>query len=149
MGFAKKLGEINITDYNPYNPMMSEIGIGTKMTGVVSANGEKLMQGSIEIDRKIDRTELPYPMGLPVFHIRHFPSLVPGAKPSVLELVKLGATNWQWDPNVWAGQGDLKFFPSEIEEHMPLAPKEIIGAYRFRNGYTFPGAEVLHDWLAE
>jgi len=149
MGFAKKLGEVSITDYNPYNPAMNEIGIGTKMTGIVSSHGERLMQGSIEIERKIERTELPKPMGLPLFHIRHFPSLVKGAKPSVLELVKLGATDWHWDPVVWAGKGDLKFFPSEIEEHMCLAPKEIVGAYRFRNGYTFPGAEVVHDWLKD
>lgn len=149
MGFPKKLGEIMITDYNPLNPMMNEIGAGTAMTGIISSHGEKLIKGSISIDHRINRTELPKPIGLPLFHIRHFPSLVPGSKPSVLELVRLGAKDWQWDPVVWAGKGELEFFPSEIEEHMPLAPKEIIGAYRYRNGYTFDGAEVVYDWLKE
>ena len=62
---------------------------------------------------------------------------MPGAKPSVCELVKLGAANKQADPVAWAGSGELTFFPSQLEEHMPLAPKEVLGAYWFRNGYTF------------
>ena len=78
MGFAKKLGQINISDYNPLNPMMSEIGIGSKITGMVTSHGEKLLQGSLTITGKIDKSELPKPLGLPLFHIRHFPSLVPG-----------------------------------------------------------------------
>lgn len=149
MGFAKKLGQVMITDYNPLNPMMPEEGIGTRMTGIVSSHGEKLIRGSILIDRQIDRSQLPRPLGRPLFHIRHFPSLAPGAKPSVLELVKLGATNWNWDPVVWAGAGELEFFPSEIEEHMALKPKRIIGAYRYKNGYTFDGAQVVYNWLDE
>ncbi|MHC1719946.1 MAG: acetoacetate decarboxylase family protein [Clostridiaceae bacterium] len=149
MGFPKKLGQVQITDYNPLNPAMGEVGIGSKFTGIVSSHGEKLIRGSLKIDRKITRAELPKPLGLPLFHIRHFPSIVAGAKPSVLELVSLGSENWTWDENIWAGTGELEFFPSEIEEHMPLAPKEIIGAYRFRNGYTFAGGKVLHDWLKD
>jgi len=46
--------------------------------------------------------------------------------------------------NLWAGRGTLRFFPSEIEEHLPLAPLEILGAYHFSSGYSFPGGEVLH-----
>jgi hypothetical protein len=49
--------------------------------------------------------------------------------------------------DLWAGHGGLWFFPSEIEEHVPLAPIEVLGAYRFSSGYTFTGAEVLHRWV--
>ena len=65
------------------------------------------------------------------------------------ELVKLGAEDWRYDDTIWAGKGTLKFYESEIEEHMDFKPIEIIGAYRFRNGYTFPGAERLYDWNKE
>ena len=147
MGFPKKLGQIHMTDYNPLNPKMDPLGVGSKLKGIVSAHGERLMEGSLEIENKIERSELPKPMGLPLFHIRHFPSLVKGEKPSVLELVRLGATDWNYGEDVWAGKGELKFIQSELEEHMPLAPKEIIGAYHFKNGYTFDGAEVLHSWV--
>jgi hypothetical protein len=48
---------------------------------------------------------------------------------------------------LWAGRGTLRFFPFEIEEHLPLAPLEILGAYHFSSGYSFPGGEVLHRWV--
>ncbi len=146
MGFYKKLGQIYISDYNPLNPVQEPIGIGSRIKGIVSSHGERLIEASIEIDRKITRAELPKPIGLPLFHIRHFPSIVPGEKPSVCELVKLLAENVKYDPDIWAGKGDLKFYESEIEEHTDFRPIEIIGAYRFRSGYTFPGAERLYTW---
>jgi len=146
MGFPKKLGQVSITDLNPYNPGMPAMGPGAKLTGVVASHGERLIKGTLTIERQIAPTELPAPMGRPLIHLRHFPSIVPGAKPSVCELVKLGAANKQADPVAWAGSGELTFFPSQLEEHMPLAPKEVLGAYWFRNGYTFDGAEILHDY---
>jgi hypothetical protein len=30
---------------------------------------------------------------------------------------------------------------------MALAPTEIVGAYRYSSGYSFPGGEVLHSWV--
>ena len=149
MGFYKKFGQIDITDYTPLNPAMPAEGPGVKMKGIVSAHGERLIEGGIEIEKKIAREELPRPMGLPLFHIRHFPSIIPGEKPAVCELVKLGATNWNYDETIWTGKGHLKFYESEIEEHTDFKPIEVLGAYRFRNGYTFPGAERVYDWNAE
>ena len=147
MGFAKKLGRIEITDYNGFNPMMSKTGPDTRLKGIVAAHGERLMEGSLTIKRKIAKAELPKPMGLPLFHIRHFPSIVKDAAPSVLELVKLGAENVRFSDDIWQGEGALSFYASEIEEHMLLKPKEILGAYHFSSGYTFPGGEVLHSWV--
>jgi acetoacetate decarboxylase len=146
MGFPKKLGEISITEYNALNPAMREMAAGSKVTGVCSSHGEMLLRGSVLVQRRIERSELPPPLGRPLFHIRHFPSIIKGAVPSVLELVKLGSENWRWDPVVWAGTADLQFLPSEIEEHTSLAPLDIVGGYCYSNGYTFSGGEVLHDW---
>jgi acetoacetate decarboxylase len=61
-------------------------------------------------------------------------------------LVRLGAENVRYGEVTWAGSGSLRFFPSEIEEHVLLAPREVLGAYRFSSGYSFPGGEVLHRW---
>lgn len=149
MGFPKKLGDISITSYNGLNPGMKEEGEGSVLSGIVSSHGERLIKGTATLERKIDRVDLPKPMGLPIFHLRHFPSLVPGARPSTLEIVSLGAKDWNWGPDVWEGTGSLEFLPSDLEEHMPLKPKEIIGAYRFKNGYTFDGGEVVYDYLKD
>lgn len=149
MGFYKKLGQIYITDYNPHNPAMEAEGVGTKLKGIACSHGERLLEGTIEIERRINREDLPKPMGLPLYHIRHFPSIIPGEKPSICELVKLGAENWSYGEEIWEGKGSLKFFESEIEEHTDLKPVEVLKAYRFRNGYTFPGAERVYDWNQE
>ena len=152
MGFPKKLGQVSITELNAYNPGLPKEGPGAKITGTVASHGERLIKGTITIERAGTMADLPKPMGLPLIHLRHFPSLVPGAKPSVCELVKLGATNKQADPVVWVGKGDLEFYPSDLEEHMPLGPVSkdaIVGAYWFRNGYTFDGAEILHDYTKD
>jgi Acetoacetate decarboxylase len=147
MGFAKKLGQTCMTEYHPLNPRMKPLGPGSKLKGFLCTHGERLIEGTLEIENKITRAELPKPMGLPFFHIRHFPSIVKGASPSVLELVRLGAENVRYGEDIWAGKGSLKFLPSEIEEHMPLAPQEIISAYHFTSGFSFPGGEVLHSWV--
>ncbi len=126
---------------------MPKIGSGTRLRGTVASHGERLIEGSLTIKRKIAKTDLPKPMGLPLFHIRHFPSIVRNAAPSVLELVRLGAENVRYSEDIWTGDGELAFYPSEIEEHMPLRPEEIIGAYHYSSGYTFPGGEVLHSWV--
>ena len=91
MGFPKKLGEISITEYQPLNPIMNPLGVDAKMKGFVATHGERLIEGSLKFNVRYNQSELPNPIGLPVFHIRHFPSIVHGADPSVLELVKLGA----------------------------------------------------------
>ena len=147
MGFPKKLGQVSMTSYHPLNPGMPAMGPGTKLKGVASSHGEKLFEGEMETIEKISPGELHRPMGLPLFHIRHFPSIVKGAPPSVLELVSLGAEDYRYGEDVWRGKGGLTFFPSEVEEHMPLAPKEVLGAYSFSTGYTFDGGRVLHSWV--
>jgi Acetoacetate decarboxylase (ADC) len=83
MGFAKRLGQIYLTEYHPLNPRMPLLGPGAKMKGYVCAHGKRLIEGTLEIEKKIACEELPRPMGLPIFHIRHFPSIVRGAPPSV------------------------------------------------------------------
>ena len=59
----------------------------------------------------------------------------------------LGAEDYRYGEDVWRGEGGLSFFSSEVEEHMPLAPKEVLGAYSFSTGYTFDGGRVLHSWV--
>lgn len=147
MGFPKKLGQIDLTDYNPYNPGMPKMGLGAKMTGTVASHGERLIKGTLTIEKQISPSELPLPMGRPLLHMVHFPSIINPGRPEVCKLVKLGAANKQSDPVAWAGSGELEFYPSEIEELMPLAPKEVLGAYWFRNGYTFDKAELLYDYM--
>ncbi len=147
-GFPKKLGQTYMSEYHPLNPAMKPLGPGSRLKGLCCAHGERLIEGTLEIERQIAAPELPRPIGLSIFNVRHFPSVVRGATPSVLELVKLAAENLRYGDTTWAGSGTLRFFPSEIEEHALLVPREVMAAYRYSSGYSFPGGEVLHRWGA-
>ena len=147
MGFPKKLGQIEITEYQPRNPCMKSLGIGSTLKGYVAASGERLIEGTIEIEGSIKKEDLPYPFGSHLFHIRYFPSIVKDHPPSVLELVGLGAEDISYGEEFWTGKGSLTFFNSEIEEYTGLHPIETLGAYRYTSGYTFRGGEVLHSWV--
>ena len=148
MGFPKKLGQVYITDYHFLNPGMPQKMEGATFKGIASAHGEKLMEGTMTVERKIKQSDLPPIMTAPPYHIRHFPNIEsPTAPPSVLELVRLGAENKKVGEEIWEGSGTLKFYESEIEEHFALRPKEILGAYRFSSGYTFPGGEIVYSWV--
>jgi len=147
MGFPKKLGQVFMTSYHALNPGMPALGPGVRLKGTASAHGEKLFEGGMEILEEVTPSDLPRPMGLPLFHIRHFPSIVKDAPPSVLELVSLGAEDYRYGESMWRGRGELSFFSSEAEEHMPLAPREVLGAYSYSSGYTFAGGSVLHRWV--
>ena len=146
MGFPKKLGQTYKSDYSPMNPAMPPLGPGTRMKGYVTAHGERLMEGTLEIREKIGPDQLLQPMGLPLFNIRHFPSIVPGAPPSVLELVTMHAENLRYG-DIWRGDGSMRVFASEIEEHDLFAPREVLDAYFLTTGCTITGGEVLHSWV--
>lgn len=147
MGFHKKFGNTYKSMYHRMNPQMRELGIGSKMKGWMCAHGERLLEGTLKITEKIKYEDLPQPILAPSFNIRYFPSIVPGAKPSVLELVKLDANDFKNDDEVWAGEGTIQLFPSELEEFTRLTVKEVIGAYYFENGCTITGGEILHSWV--
>ncbi|MGI6448858.1 MAG: acetoacetate decarboxylase family protein [Desulfitobacteriia bacterium] len=149
MGFNKKFGQTYKTDPRPVNPKMEPLGIGSKMKGWTCAHGERLMEGTLEITKKIPYAELPNPILLPLFNIRYFPSIVRNAPPSVCELVKIHAEDFRHGEDVWAGNGTIKLFPSELEEFTRLVPKEVIGAFYYTNGCTITGGEVLHNWLSD
>ena len=146
MGFPKKLGKTYKTDYNAMNPKMDPPGRGSKLRGYVIAHGERLMEGTLTVEEQIEATDLPAPMGLPVYNIRHFPSIEKGAPPSVLELVRLDFEDVQYG-DVWRGSATIDLFPSEIEEHTRLAPISTVGGYLFSSGCTVTGGHVVHSWV--
>jgi acetoacetate decarboxylase len=146
MGFPKKLGKTYKTDYNPMHPHMDPPHPGSKLKGYVVAHGERLIEGTVTLEEQIEASDLPAPMGLPVYNIRHFPSIEAGAPPSVLELVQLDVEDVGYG-DVWSGRATIDLFPSEIEEHTRLAPKSVVGGYLFSGRTTVTGGHVLHSWV--
>jgi acetoacetate decarboxylase len=146
MGFPKKLGKTYKTDYNPMHSKMDPPGPGARLKGYVVAHGERLIEGTVTLDQQIDASDLPAPMGLPVYNIRHFPSIEKDAPPSILELVRLDFEDVDYG-EVWSGSATIDLFPSEIEEHTRLAPQSVIGGYLFTGRSTVTGGQILHSWV--
>jgi acetoacetate decarboxylase len=146
MGFPKKLGKTYKTDYNPMNPKMDPLGIGSKLKGFTQAHGERILEGTLEIKEQISASEFLQPMGLPVFNIRHFPSITPGAPPSVFELVRITTENSQLG-DIYRGDATIKVLPSEVEEHTDLVVKEVLSGYYYTGGTSITGGELLHSWV--
>lgn len=146
MGFPKKLGKTYKTEYNPMHSKMDPPGPGARLKGYVVAHGERLIEGTVTLDQQIDASDLPAPMGLPVYNIRHFPSIEKDAPPSILELVRLNFEDVDYG-EVWSGSATIDLFPSKIEEHTRLAPRSVIGGYLFTGRSTVTGGQVLHSWV--
>lgn len=146
MGFNKKYGNTYKTEYMPCNPKMPPIGVGSKLKGWTCAHGERLMEGTLKIKQAIEYNDLPDPINKPLFNIRYFPSIIKGAPPSVCELVTLHMEDFR-NGDVWAGEGTIDLYPSNLEEYTRLEPKEVLGAYYYTNGCTITGGEVLYSWV--
>ncbi len=146
MGFNKKIGQTYKTEYMSENPEMPELGVGSELRGWTTSHGERLMEGTLKVEEKIDYNNLPDLMNKPLYNIRYFPSIEKEAPPSVCELVTLNMKNFR-SGNAWKGSGSFKMYSSEIEEYSLLAPEEVLGAYYYTNGCTITGGEVLHSWV--
>ena len=146
MGFPKRLGTVEFSEYHPLNPLMGSPGEGRVYGASAASHGERLLEGSLTQRRRISPQELPFPLTRPLYHIRHFPSIEAGAPPSVLELVELGAENVRFGEDIWTGPATLRLLPSDLEEHTSLGPLEVLEGYHYHSGYTFPGGRVLHRW---
>jgi acetoacetate decarboxylase len=146
MGFNKKFGETYKTTLHAQNPGMPAMGPGTRLGAYLTSHGERLMEGRLSVEREIPYDEIPALMRWPLINIRYFPSMVPGAKPSVCELLQIEATDLRKGP-AYAGSAEIKLFPSDLEEHTNFEVREMLGGYYFDNGATITGGKVLHSWV--
>ena len=148
MGFPKRFGQIEISEYQPRNPRMNSLGNGSKIKCFGSSNSEILFEGKLMINENINATALPYPFGSQVFNIRYFPSIEKDSPPSILDLVELGADETNYGEDIWEGEGSLRFLSSSLStDHLSLKPIELLGAYHYSSGYTFNGGKVLYSWV--
>ena len=125
---------------------MPKIGPGAGLSGYVASHGERLMQGGMKIEKEISFSEIPEMMRLGQINLRYFPSMEPGGKPSVCELLQLEATDIRTGC-AYSGSGHIELLPSHLEEHTNLEVINVTGGYYFENGCTIVGGKVLYNWV--
>ncbi len=146
MGFHKKFGETHKSIYHPLNPGMPDFGPGCRMGGRLSSHGELLMAGGVDIEEEISYNQIPALMRMGQINLRYFPSMEPGGKPSICDLMQLEATDLK-QGRAFRGKASLKLFPSDLEEHTNLEVMEVLDGYYFENGATITGGNVVHSWV--
>jgi len=141
-GFPKKLGRVYLTKLHDLCPKMGGRQVGAKMKGILEAHGERIVEGSMVFTRKAKAEDLP---PVKFYLMRHLPRIDDPTKPAVHEITA-GKVAHAKIGDVWAGDGNLKFFDSPFEEVADLGPIKVTGAFYFSMGMTITGGEVLHSY---
>lgn len=93
--------------------------------------------------RKATPEDLP---AVKFYLMRHLPRIEDPARPAVHEITAGKVAHAKFG-DVWAGDGDVKFFPSPFEEVADLGRIKATGAFYFSMGMTITGGEVLHSYV--
>jgi acetoacetate decarboxylase len=141
-GWPKKVASIRMTRLHPLHPKLSPLGPGARLGGVLSRHGERILFAGVTLRSPARPEDLPR-LGT-YFGVRHLPSVDPEAPPALHEVVRV-ETRGRVVTDVWKGDGEVRFYPSENEELLPLSPLSVEGAYFYRSGWTNPGGKVLES----
>jgi len=141
-GFPKKLGRIYRTKLSELNPKTGGKRVGAKMKGICEAHGERIVEGSLVFTRQAAASELP---AVRFYLMRHFPNIEDPSKPAVHELAISKISDVKV-ADVWAGDAELKFFESALEEIADLSPIEILGGFFHSMGMTIHGGKVIYKY---
>jgi len=144
-GFPKKLGRVYLTKLHDLCPKVGGKRVGAKIKGILESHGERVVEASMTFARMAKPEDLP---AVKFYLMRHFPSIDDPTKPSVHEISAGTVANAKIG-EVWAGEGDLKFFASPFEEVADLGPIKITDAFYFSIGMTITGGKVLHSYINE
>ncbi|MDD5095561.1 MAG: acetoacetate decarboxylase family protein [Dehalococcoidia bacterium] len=142
-GFPKKLCRLHRTRFCDLTPGIGGKRVGAKMKGICQAHGERIVEGSLVFTRRAEPSELP---PVKFYLMRHFPNIEDASRPTVHELAVSEVSDVRVD-EVWAGEADLKFFESEVEEVAALAPVQMMGGFSHRMGLTITGGKVIHRYV--
>lgn len=141
-GFPKKLCRIYRTKLNDLTPVVGGKRVGAKIKGICEAHGERIVEGSLVFTRQAEPSELP---PVKFYLMRHFPDIEDASKPAVHELVISEVSDVRV-ADTWAGDADLKFFESALEEVAALVPLEMLGGFFHSMGLTITGGRVIHKY---
>jgi len=139
-GYPKKLGSIWMTRPVRYGKAGPHLEPGGRFGASVSVHDRRIIDAHFTITGPSDSAG--FVNALPMLHSRYFPSIEPGEKPSMDELVTMKSVDWEGS-DVWQGEADLTFGESPVEELTSIAPREMIGAYYRSVGVSWGGGTLL------
>jgi len=141
-GFPKKMARIYRSKLSELNIKVGGKRVGAKLKGICEAHGERLVEGSLIFTRKANPSEVPL---IKFYLMRQFPNIEDPFKPVVHELVISEVSDVKI-ADVWAGNAEMKFFESNMEEIAAISPIEMLGGFHYSMGLTVIGGRVIHRY---
>ncbi|HTW11287.1 MAG TPA: acetoacetate decarboxylase family protein [Solirubrobacteraceae bacterium] len=146
-GFPKKLGQVWLTrSFNLECKASPAIAAGGRFGATCSARGRQLAKAKLTLEQPSEHGSLH--TDPPLVNVRHFPRLAAGRhqEPQIHELVRARSRD-RAVSEVWEGAAGLELFDAPGEEHMLLAPTDVVRGYRFTFAYTVDDLETVEDYL--
>lgn len=125
-GYPKKLGSIWMTRPVRYGKAGPRLEPGGRFGASVAVHDRRIIDARVTLTGPSETNG--FVNALPMLHSRRFPSIEPGKAPSMDELVTMRSFDWEGS-EVWAGEAELTYLPSPVEELEHIAPREMLGAY--------------------
>ena len=125
------MGEYTLTKLHELCPKVGGRQKGARIKGILDAHGERVVEGSMVFTRKAKAEELP---AVKFYLMRHMPSIDDPTKPAVHEISAGKVANAKIG-EVWAGEGDLKFFPVALRRGCRPEPREGYRSFLFQYGH--------------
>ena len=152
-GLPKKFGNTSCTFEKIHlfqlNPHFPQFGENFRMVAVCSAHMEKLISGSIALDKKIDPDDIDPEMRLPCRNLMMYPDGKVGYTDRAVARITHTCMD-VWYGDVWKGKDEeLTYFPSVAEEHDLLKPLKIEDSYYMNYAFTTYGHLVDEDLMAK
>lgn len=142
-GFATRADRISLTRLHALNPKTGGRRVGAKVRGVCDSNGQRLLEGSVVFTRESEPSAVP---GLKLFLLHRFQTIEDPGRAAVHELTT-GRVSDVRIADVWAGEGEVKFFDSPFDDLSALGPTKVTGALHFSMGVTVTGGEVVYKYV--
>jgi acetoacetate decarboxylase len=139
-GYPKKLGSIGLTRPVEVGRAGPRLEPGETFGATLAANDRRLAEARFTITGPSETAG--FVNALPMLHSRWLPSIEPGEKASLDELVTMRSRDVDLGP-AFVGEAELRLFEAPGEELASLPVREPIAAYWRRVGATFDGGTKL------
>lgn len=145
-GLPKQLGSVWITRPAEVEGRAAPVvGPGGRFGATLAVKDRRLAEATVTLAEPVDAAP-GLTGGLPVVGLRHFPELSAGLhdRPAVCELVRFSAGDRRLSP-IWSGPATLSLFPAPSHELAALAPRRVLGGYRYAMSMSVADLVKLKD----
>ena len=139
-GYPKKLGEIWMTRPALIGRAGPRLAAGGRFGATVAAGSRRLMETEFTITGEAESAG--FVNAHPMLHHRLMPGVEADGSDALHQIVKVASSDVELG-TTYTGRATLRVFPSPTEELLTLAPREILGGFWRRVGFTFRGGETL------